>query len=100
MARTIVAALLIGSAALSAGCKNACQQACVRMADYAEECGNPVSQDEIQICIQDQGTVSGPERDACQVYGTPDAIRTEWSCDDLAPYFEGGGAAEEQSAAR
>lgn len=67
------------------------------MADYAtEECQLPVSDGEIDACIERQS--SGLEKkdlDACRDFGDAEVIRAQWSCDDLSEYW--GGAAEPEA---
>lgn len=74
---------------LGAGCRNACADLCVRMADYATECGFSVSDAEIDQCIEEQNAdLTAEERDACQEFGQAEVLRAQWSCDDLAVYWE------------
>ncbi|MEQ1564350.1 MAG: hypothetical protein ABMA64_01845 [Myxococcota bacterium] len=75
-------ALLTGGGA----CRNACQDICTRMADYATECGYPVSDAEIDACIEGQ-SAPGESRSACREFGDPEVIRTQWSCEDLSEYW-------------
>ena len=82
---------------LTAGCRNSCQEVCVRMADYAEECGFTVPEAELDACIEAQASdLDAADKQACREFGTPELIRNEWTCDDLALYWgadEGGGDA-------
>lgn len=88
-------ALVIGWACL-AGCQNACQEICGRMAEYAtDECGLPVSDDEIGACVERQS--SGLEHEdlaACRDFGDAEVIRAQWSCEDLSDYWAAGDAPE------
>jgi hypothetical protein len=83
-----VAALL--SLPLLGACHNACQDICVRMAKYAEECGYSVSEAELAACIDEQaGEASKEARGACRDYGSLQTIRTQLTCDDVGVYWEG-----------
>lgn len=78
--------LLLTSASLLGGCLSPCQQVCVRMADYAEECGFTVSDAELDTCIDEQADAE--DQGACRRAGAPAVIRAEWSCDDLEIFFQ------------
>jgi hypothetical protein len=76
-----------------AGCRNACQDICLDMADYATECGFPVSDAEIDACLDEQSKVEEKEdRKACRDFNDPQALRLQWSCDELADYWVGAAA--------
>jgi uncharacterized Fe-S cluster-containing MiaB family protein len=82
------ASLLIVALLAAAGCRNSCQQICVRMADYADECGFSVPDDQLAACIDEQASgLEKEDRQACRDFGTPEAIRNEWTCDELARYW-------------
>ncbi len=85
-----IAVLLLG-AALGSGCNNACQALCGEMYDYALECGHPVTKDELKACRASQSNSNTPrsERALCREHY--DDMRNEWSCDDLADYWDGQG---------
>ncbi len=68
-----------------AGCQNPCQTLCVRMADYAEECGFTVTEADIDTCVEEQG--SPEDATVCREFGNAAQIREEWTCDDLGVYF-------------
>lgn len=76
--------LAVGLLALSA-CKTPCQQLCVEMASYAEECGLTVSDDQLQTCLDEQS--ADQDQGACRRTGEPETLRTEWSCDDVEVFF-------------
>ena len=69
-----------------AGCQNPCQSLCTRMTDYAEECGYSVSEADQTACEDAQADPADPS--VCRIYGTADQIRDEWTCEDMAVYFE------------
>ncbi len=72
------------------GCRNECQQICTDMAKYAEDdCGETVDKEQINTCMADyrRRNLSAEQLDACAEYG--DRIEEEWTCDDLAEYFDG-----------
>lgn len=81
---------LVG-AALSAGCRNPCQEVCVNMADYAEECNLPISDAEIDACIERQSEPVDEDRAACRDFGDPEVLRAQWTCEDLGRYWGGEG---------
>lgn len=67
-------------------CNTPCQRLCVRLADYAEECGYTVPDAELEACIDEQADAD--DQKACRQSGDPQTIRTEWSCDDLEAFFD------------
>ncbi len=69
-----------------AGCQNPCQQLCVRMADYAEECAFTVSDADLDACIEAQSPPEDPA--VCRDFGNAAQIREEWTCEDLGIYFQ------------
>ncbi len=86
---------------LLGGCKNSCQQVCVRMAKYAEsECNLVVPSDQLSTCIEQQdGAASKDHRETCRDFGDIDAIANEWSCAQLEVYWgagDGGGDGSEE----
>ncbi len=74
-----------------AGCRNPCADLCTTFADYAETCGFEWSKDDTKACYDDhkKDSLSETELQTCDEYG--DRVEDEWTCDDLAPYFDGGG---------
>ena len=86
------AGILLGASA----CRNSCQQVCASMRTVAEDdCGYVVSGDDFKACVQGQrgGELEDGDRAACRDFGSEDAIREEWSCEELADYFTGGSPA-------
>lgn len=80
----VLAVALLGLA----GCHNSCQRLCTRMADYADECGLEVTDDDLASCIDAQaGAASRDDRPACREYNDEDALREEWTCADLEDYW-------------
>jgi len=73
------------------GCKSPCQSLCDEMANYADDCGFTYSDEELTACYEDNGrrVTSDESQDACRAYS--DDLQSEWTCDDLAIYFDGGG---------
>ncbi len=83
------------------GCRNACQQVCVEMRSYAEECGFTVEDEQFTTCIDEQKRSSirtyleekyGDEAprvservDVCSE-ALP-GLREDWGCDDVELYF-------------
>lgn len=101
--RAVILAVL-ALPALASGCDNSCQQVCDRMAKYAEECGLPVSRDDISACKDAQaGKESRDDRAFCREFNGQKIIEEEWDCNDLRAYWSGvegqtpdGDAGEEQ----
>jgi len=86
MTRTV---WVLGLAAGLAGCGNPCQQICGRMAAYARDCGYEVPASEVSACMEAQGgDASADDRDVCREFGGRQEIREQWTCDDVAAYFE------------
>lgn len=78
----------------AAGCGNPCQQLCVEMARYAEECELEVDKNDILVCRDElgRGALTDAELQTCADWGDPDAIREWWTCEDLAAeYGQGSG---------
>ena len=77
---------------LLTACKNDCQDVCMEMAAYAEECGFTVSDDEIDACLGEQKEASDASLDVCDEMGGAETIRDEWPCDEMALYWGSVGA--------
>ena len=88
--RTIPAALLALLTIIS-GCSNACENLCIRLADYAEECGFTVLESELTECLDLQKVAPDEDLEACQDFNDPVTVRREWSCDDMLVYWDNGG---------
>lgn len=73
-----------------AGCHNACQDLCKTMADYATECGHPVTDADLDACYARQSNPEHDDAKACRDFGDPASVRNQWSCDEIALYFGGG----------
>ena len=84
------AAGFMAVAAWAVGCNNPCQQVCLEMASYAEECGLTVTNDAIAACRDGYGDASGEEIDQCRGWNEPDQLREWWTCDDVAENFLDG----------
>lgn len=72
----------------AAGCNNPCQRLCVRLADYAAECGLDVSSSELDACLDEQADAPGDDLRACRTGGDPITVREQWTCDDLRLFFD------------
>ena len=81
--------LLLLSFAIS-GCSNPCEKLCVRMADYAEECGYVVTESQITECLDTQKAAPENDLEACGDFNDPVTIRREWACEDMAIYWDAG----------
>jgi hypothetical protein len=78
----------LGLGIVAAGCNNPCQDLCKRMADYATECELPVTDAEIDECIARQADGEREELDVCREHGDAEVIRAQWTCEDLAVYWQ------------
>ncbi len=81
----------LGVLALSVGCSNHCQDICQELADYAAECNITVSSDEVSDCKSNhqRRDLDDGELELCQDFKDYDTIREEWTCEDLAEYWDG-----------
>ena len=81
--------VLICGALLVSGCNNACQQVCVRMAAYADECGFKIPDAELDACVDGNSSTSLAAEDlqTCRDFGDAEMIRKQWDCDDLEAYW-------------
>jgi len=84
------------------GCRNDCQQLCSEMQAFAQECGLTFNEEQVDACRSENagsgykdGTYDGAysekearkeHLDSCK-QALP-YLREEWTCDDLAPYFQ------------
>lgn len=75
---------------LLGGCNNPCQQLCVEMADYADECGLTVSADDIKTCQENFKSAEQADIQHCQTWNDPDQLREWWSCQDVEDNFQNG----------
>ena len=88
-----LAVLFLAIAATATGCHNACQQICNDMAKVAEDCGFEVTAADKAECYDAQaGDLSKNDRATCREFGGKETVAEEWDCDELAPYFDGGGS--------
>jgi hypothetical protein len=94
MRRALPIAVLLLGPTLLAGC-NACQALCGEMYDYALECGIDVPKEQLKECRQAQANANTPrsERAHCRDYF--DEVRAEWTCEDLAEYWDGEGGQQQ-----
>jgi hypothetical protein len=79
---------LLGWVVLLAGCNNPCQTMCEQMADLSRECGNDVSDAEVDDCVEAFSTASKDDKQTCDGFNQPDAIRREWTCEDVNLFRE------------
>jgi len=80
---------MLATLTLLSGCANECQQVCNEMADWADsECSKEFSKDQINECYTKYSgdQVSDAQLADCAEY--KDRIDEEWTCDDIADYFE------------
>ena len=79
--------LLLSLPMLMTGCRNACQQLCGDIVDYAEECNLSVPDDAKSTCIADhkRGETTRDERGICAENRS--SLKDEWTCDDVEQYI-------------
>lgn len=79
--------MLLSLPLLATGCRNACQQLCGDIVDYADECGLTVPDDQKSTCISDhkRGETTRDERAICAENRS--SLQDEWTCDDVAQYI-------------
>lgn len=82
--------VLLTALTLAAACNGPCEKVCVNLSEYAQECGFTVADSEVDACIDAQAAATSEEKAVCRDFGAPDVIRSEWTCDDLQAYWEGG----------
>ena len=83
-------------AVLITGCKNSCQQLCAEIRDYASaECNLQFTKDELKTCYQDHAGSGLEKGDQKTCRESLSLVDEEWECDDIADYFDNGGAAAE-----
>ena len=72
---------------IATACSNDCQQLCADIRSFAEECGEPFTDEDFSECMREQGKKNGEERKACQqARQTP--LSEEWTCEDIEVYFD------------
>ena len=77
---------IIATLTLSGGCRNSCQQLCIDMEAFAEECGYQFTDEMKRECMQNQGQKNGDEKSACNE--AKPLLDAEWTCEDLEVYFD------------
>ena len=91
--RTVfVCSMLLGLLTIS-GCRNSCQELCEEMAAFsAEECNKEFPDEQLDECINayDKDNVDEEQEEVCASI-TP-TLREEWTCDEVADYFDKGGS--------
>jgi hypothetical protein len=91
--RRLSALLLL--ATVLPGCRNACQDLCTELADYAQTaCGYTWTDTQISQCIDDQASLTSDEIAACRDNSNVASI---WGCDEIADYFNTGGHTADDS---
>ena len=80
---------LLLPAALLPGCRNACQQLCLEMRDFAmDECGYEFSDAEVDTCIAEHKGSLLEKGEAGVCRDGRGQIDEEWDCDEVAAYFD------------
>lgn len=88
----VIAPILLLLPALATGCRNACQDLCVEIADYAStECGLEFPDAQIDQCIADHkgSALEKGEAGTCR-NGLGD-VADEWDCEEIQAYFDEAG---------
>lgn len=84
---------LVLAALTGVGCTTPCQALCTTLAEYGDECGVSWSASDIASCEDAFGSADGATQRTCRDFGTPDQVRSEWTCDDVT-LFQGGSVPE------
>lgn len=84
--RLVLAASLL-ALPLVAACDNSCQKICNRMARYAEDCGLRVGDGDVADCKANLRDESREVRSFCRDFNSSSAISSDWTCDDVAFYW-------------
>ena len=84
---------LLAAVTLLAACNNPCQEMCVEMAKFAEECGYTVEPTEVEECRAGYATSELSDEDAqdCITAGDPQQLREWWSCEDVLENYQNAG---------
>ena len=75
---------------LATGClRNACQQLCNDMQDYAKSCGYEWSREQVDQCHKEQrrGNLPGDQTVGDCRDAAPN-LEDEWTCEEFADYFD------------
>lgn len=86
--RVVPFALL--AALATSSCRNPCQDLCVQMKLFAEDCGHTVPDSELDACIAEQELISNEAKDTCREDGDLGTIEQTWDCDTIAVYWGAG----------
>ena len=65
------------------GCQNSCQQVCVNMAEFRDECGVSVSDAELDSCMNTMKDAEMEDLSTCSEMGTMAVLRARWNCEDV-----------------
>jgi hypothetical protein len=83
--------VLVALALVASACRNACQDTCKSMSEYAIECGFTVSDADLDACYSRQANPDGDDARSCRDLGDLESLRNQWTCDDVSLYFAAGG---------
>lgn len=82
---------VLAVASLAPGCRNACQDLCVEIADFARtECGLTFPDDQLDQCIEDHKGGALGEGEAAVCRDGRGRVASEWDCEEIAAYFDDG----------
>ena len=78
--------LLCIMAFTASACNNPCQQICLDIRDFAKDCGEPFTDEDLSECIRNQGKKTSDEKKSCS-QARPE-LEAEWECDNLEVFFD------------
>ena len=68
------------------GCNNPCQNLCLDIRDFAQDCGEPFTHQDLSECLQNQGKKTKEEKQYC-AEASP-LLEEKWTCDNLEVFFD------------
>lgn len=85
--------LLLSALILGPGCKNACQDLCTDMYNFALDCGYEFPEEQLDACYEDMSSSETPRttRDYCRDYQD---IGEWWTCEEIGRYFGDDGSGQ------
>lgn len=80
--RSMTLGIIAALAALQ-GCQNSCQQVCVNMAEFRDECGITASDAEVDSCLDAMKDAEKEDLQTCSEMGSMTLLRARWNCEDV-----------------
>lgn len=68
---------------LLVGCKTECQKLCQDMADYADECGLTISDEDLDACLQANSRKATSEEQRAECEANRPNLKEEWTCEEV-----------------